>query len=128
MQVVILSKKEEKKEKLLREVIVKIGLKQEDNKDGITMKTLLNSGATGLVMSPEFIKKNKFKKKKLERPIYIRNVDNTLNYKRLIEYTVEIELFYRGHKKRIKIDVIEGQKCSIMLEISWLAHYNPEID
>jgi len=53
----------EKKEKLLREVIVKIGLKQEDDEDGITMKVLLDSRVTGLVMSSEFARKNKFKKK-----------------------------------------------------------------
>ena len=53
----------EKKEKLLREVTVKIGLKQEDDEDGITMKALLDSRVTGLVMSSEFARKNKFKKK-----------------------------------------------------------------
>ena len=53
----------EKKEKLLREVIVKIGLKQEDDEDGINMKALLDSRVTGLVMSSEFARKNKFKKK-----------------------------------------------------------------
>ncbi len=40
--------------------MVKIGLKQEDR---ITMETLLNSRATGLVISLEFTRKNKFKKK-----------------------------------------------------------------
>ena len=81
------------------------------------METLLNSGATGLVISLEFTRKNKFKKKKLKRPIYIRNVDSILNYERLIEYTVEVELFYRGHKKRIKIDMIRDQKYSVILGI-----------
>jgi len=51
-------------------VIVKIGLKQEDDKERIIVKALLNSRATGLVMSLEFARKNKFKKKKLERSIY----------------------------------------------------------
>jgi len=39
----------------------------------------------------------------------MRNVNDIFNYKRLIEHMVEVELFYRGHKKRIEIDVIEGQ-------------------
>ena len=43
-----------KKEKLLREVIVKIGLKQEEDEEEIVVKTLLDSGVTGLVMSSEF--------------------------------------------------------------------------
>ena len=31
-------------------------------------------------MNSEFVRKNKFKKKKLDRPIYIRNMDNTFNH------------------------------------------------
>ena len=41
----------EKKEKLLREVMVKIGLKQEYNEDGITVKALLDSSTIELVIS-----------------------------------------------------------------------------
>ena len=47
----------------MREVSVKIGLKQ-DEEEGIVVKALLYSGVRGLVMSSEFAKKNKFKKKK----------------------------------------------------------------
>jgi len=57
-------------DKLLKEVIVKIVLKQKDNKDGITVEMLLDSGMTWLVISSKFARKNKFKKKKLDRPIY----------------------------------------------------------
>jgi len=70
----------EKKEKLLREVIVKIKLKQEeDEEEEIVVKVLLDSGITGLVISSKFVKKNKFKKK-LERLIYVGNMDGIFNY------------------------------------------------
>ena len=95
----------EKKEKLLREVTVKIELKQKNDKEGIVVEALLNSGTIGLIMSLEFVRKSKFKKK-LDRPIYIRNIDSIFNHKEPIEYIVEVELFYRGHKKRMEIDVI----------------------
>ena len=39
------------------------------------MEILLDSGATELVMSSEFARKQEFKLKKIERPIYIRNID-----------------------------------------------------
>ena len=45
--------------KTLREVIVKIGLERIDMQEGITVEVLLDSGATELVMSSEFAKKNK---------------------------------------------------------------------
>ena len=63
MQARISIKESEMKKKLLREVTVKIRLKQRDNKDEITMEVLLESGVTGLVMSLEFSRKNRFKKK-----------------------------------------------------------------
>ena len=88
---------------------------------------LLDSSATELIVSSEFVKKNKFKKK-LERQIYVRNVNSIFNHKGLMEHMVEIELFYRGHKERTEIDMIGEQKWSVILEILWLVCYNPEID
>ena len=44
----------------------------------------------------------------------MRNIDGTLNRK--------------GHKERIEIDVIGGQKWNIILGMPWLAYYNSEID
>ena len=102
--------RKEKKEKTLREVVVKIGLKQEEEEKGIMTEMLLDSGATGLVMSEEFARKHRFKRTKLERPIYIRNVDGMLNYMRPIRDTVEVEIFFKGYKERMSIDVIGGQK------------------
>ena len=58
-------------------------------------------------MSPEFVKKQEFKLKKIENPIYIRNVDSTFNKKGPIENTVEINIYYQGHRERTEIG---GQK------------------
>jgi len=102
--------RKEKKEKTLREVVVKIGLKQEEDKEGVVTEALLDSGAMGLVMSEEFARRHKFKRMKLERPVYVRNIDGTLNYAELIVDTVEVEIFFKEHKERTLIDMIEGQK------------------
>ena len=64
---------------------------------------------TRLVISSKFARKNKFKKK-LNRLIYIRNIDDIFNYERLIEYIVEMELFYRRYKEKMEINVIREQK------------------
>ena len=90
--------------------MVKIRLKQEEEEKGIVTEVLLNSGATGLVMSEEFAKKHRFRKRKLERPVYVRTVDGMLNYVGPTVDTVEVEIFFKGHKERMLIDVIEGQK------------------
>jgi len=65
---------------------------------------LLDSGATGLVMSSEFTRKQEFKLKKIEKPIYVRNMNGSFNKERLIEYTVEVNI------------------------LLWLVYYNSEID
>jgi len=64
-----IEEKKEKKEKILREVTVKIGLKQKEEEEGVVTEALLDSGATGLVMSEEFARKHKFRRTKLERLI-----------------------------------------------------------
>ena len=68
------------------------------------MEVLLDSSMTGLVMSLEFTRKNKFKKK-LKKLIYMRNMNIIFNDERLIKHIVEVELFYKGHKERMEIDI-----------------------
>ena len=108
--------------------MVKIGLKQEEEEEGIVTETLLDSGATGLVMSEEFARKHKFRRTELERPVHVRNVDGTFNYVGPIVDTVEVEIFFKGHKERTSIDVIGGQKWGVILGMPWLRHHNPEIN
>ena len=92
------------------------------------MEALLDSGAMGLVMSSEFSRKQGFKLKKLERLMQVRNVDRLFNKEGPIENMVEVNIYYQGHRERTEIDVIRGQKWSVILGIPWLACHNPEID
>jgi len=41
---------------------------------------------------------------------------------------VEVNIYYQGHRERTEIDVIGGQKWSVILGMPWLARHNPEID
>ena len=92
------------------------------------MEALLDSGVTGLVMSLEFARKQDFKLKKLERPINVRNVDRSLNKEGPIVHMVEVNIYYQRHKERTEIDIIGGQKWTVILEMPWLVYHNPEID
>ena len=71
----------------------------------------------GLVMSSEFARKQGFKLKKLNRPIYVRNVNSLLNKEGSIEHIVEVNIYYQGYRKRTEIDVIRGQKWIVILEM-----------
>ena len=94
---------------------MKIGLKRIDKQEGIMVEALLDSGAMGLVMSSEFTRKQRFKLKKLERPMHIRNVDGLLNKEGPIEHTVKVNIYYQRHRKRTEINVIGGQKWMVIL-------------
>ena len=95
---------------LLREVTVKIGLERIDMQKRIIVEVLLDSGVIGLVISSEFTRKQRFKLKELDRSMYIRNVDGSLNKERPIKYMVEMNIYYQEHRERMKINIIEGQK------------------
>jgi len=74
------------------------------------MEALLDSRTTGLVMSSEFARKQGFKLKRLERLMYIRNMNSSLNKEGMIEHIVEVNIYYQGYRERTEIDVIGGQK------------------
>ena len=48
--------------------------------------------------------------KKIERSIYVRNVNSSFNKKEPIEHMVEVNIYYQEHRKRTEIDVIDSQK------------------
>jgi len=85
-------------------------LERIDTLEGVMVEALLDSRATGLVISSEFARKEGFKLKRLERPMQVRNVDRSFNKEGPIENTVEVNIYYRGHVERTEIDVIGGQK------------------
>ena len=93
----------------MQEITVKIGLKQKEDEKGIIVEVLLDSEAIRLVI--------RFKKTKSEKPIYVRNVNSTFNYEGPIDHTVEVELFFKEHKEKTLMDIIGGQKQSVILEM-----------
>ena len=95
---------------MLREVMMKIVLERIDTQEGVVVEALFDSKAIGLVMSLEFARKQEFKFKKIERPIYVRNVNGSFNKKEHIKYIVEVNIYYQKHRKRMKIDMIGGLK------------------
>jgi len=115
-------------ERSLREVTMKIGLERIDMQEGTTVEALLDSRVIRLVMSSEFARKHGFKLKKLERLMNVRNIDGSLNKKGPIKHIVEVNIYFKEHRERIEIDVIEGQKWMVIFGMLWLAYYNPEID
>jgi len=57
----------------------------------------------------------------------VRNVDGSFNKEEPIEYMVEVNIYYQGHRERMEINIIEEQKWSVILGLPWLTCHNPEI-
>ena len=79
------------------------------------VEALLDSGATELVISSEFARKQGFKLKKIEKSIYIRNMNILFNKEGPIKHMVEVNIYYQGHRERMEIDIIGSQKWSVIL-------------
>ena len=65
----------EKLKKYLKEEMVKIKLKRIDTEKKVIVEALLKSSAISFIISLEFARKQRFKLKKTERLVYVRNVD-----------------------------------------------------
>jgi len=98
-----------------------------DTHDGIMVKVLLNSSIMGIFMDRRMTAMHGLKLQKLERPIIVRNIDGT-NNSRGAMYQVECNVYYKGHVKRIRIDVCNLGKTEVILGMPWLVVHNPKIN
>jgi len=81
---------------------------------------LLDSGAMGMFMNKGIAERHGFKMRKLERPLKVKNVDGTENSRENITYQVEVNVFYKNHVERMRMDVCNLGKTKVILEMPWL--------
>jgi len=86
-----------------------------DTYEGVTVKALLDSGATEMFMNRKMVARHKFNLQKLKRPVAVRNVNGTSNSTREIMHQVEVNVYYKGHIERIRIDICDLGKTDIIL-------------
>jgi len=63
-----------------------------------------------------------------ERPIAIRNIDRMNNSREAIMYQIECNIYYKGHVKRMRMDVCDLGKTEVILGMPWLIVHNLEIN
>ena len=83
--------------------------------EGITVKVLLDSGATRMFMDRKMVAKYRFKLQKLERLVVMRNVNSTNNSTGAIIYQVEVNMYYKNHVEKIQMDVCNSEKTDVIL-------------
>jgi len=107
---------------------MKVGLEKLESHEGIAVKALLDSGATGLFMDTTFVREKGFKMERMKNPLLVKNIDRTVNVRRAITHQVKCNMFFKGHVERVRMDVCNLGKTEVILGILWLVAHNPEID
>ena len=79
-------------------------------------------------MNRKIAAKHEFRLQKLDRPVMVRNVDGINNSIETITYQIEVNMYYKNHIKRMKIDIYNLKKIDVILEMPWLQIYNSEIN
>jgi len=87
---------------------------------GITVKVLLDSGVTEMFMDQKIVARHGFRLQKLKRPIVVRNIDGINNSIGAITYQVEVNIYYKSHVEKIRMNVYNLGKTDIILEMLWL--------
>jgi len=114
--------------KILREVWLDIGIEKVDMHEDVTVKVLLDSSIMGMFINREIAKRHGFKMTKLKRPLKVKNVDGTENSEGNIIHQVKVNVFYKNHMKRIRMDMCNLGKTKVILRMPWLQAHNPEIN
>jgi len=107
---------------------MKVGLEKLESHEGVAVKVLLESGATGLFIDMAFAKEKGFRMEKMKKPLLVKNMDGTVNVGGAITHQVECNMFFKGHVERVRIDVCNLGKTEVILGMPWLAAHNPEIN
>jgi len=94
---------------------LKVGLEKLESHEGVAVRALLDSGATGLFIDTTFAKEKGFRMEKLKRPLLVRNVDRTVNAGGAIMHQVECNMFFKEHVERARMDVCNLGKTELIL-------------
>jgi len=96
--------------------------------EGIMVKALLDSGVTEMFINKKMAAKHGFRLQKLKRPVAVRNVNGTNNSGGAITHQVKVNMYYKSHVERIRMDVCDLGKTDVILGMPWLQAHNPEIN
>ena len=94
----------------------------------LPVRALLDSGATRMFISRDFVQKHELETYRLPHPITVHNIDGSPNKHGSITEEVELILCYRDHSERAHLAVANISWQSIIIGYLWLLHHNPEIN
>jgi len=97
-----------------------IGVEKVDTHKGVTVKVLLDSGTTEMFMDRKMAARHRFGLHKLKRPVQVRNMGSTNNSVEVITHQVEVNMYYKNHIEKMRIDICNLGRTDVILGMPWL--------
>lgn len=94
----------------------------------IKVKTLIDSGATGMFIDNRFVEEHGWNVEMLEQPIPIYNIDGTLNASGKVTKTIDLVLEIQDHREHATFIITRLSGVRVILGHSWLKQHNPRIN
>ncbi|RXW14033.1 hypothetical protein EST38_g11824 [Candolleomyces aberdarensis] len=104
------------------------GIRNEQTKEDVEVKALLDSGAGDTFMDRNFAKKHRIPVTRLNTPIKVYNVDGTPNKEGRVSHFARIKFTVNNRTRRIPFLITGLGKEDIILGLPWLQKENPIIN
>jgi len=90
---------------------------------------LLDSGASACFIDEDFVKNQKITLVKKTKPVHVEVIDGrSLISGDITHETIPLDIVIKDHTSIVTFNVIKSPSNPIILELSWLEKYNPQID
>jgi hypothetical protein len=91
--------------------------------------TLVDSGATGILINTRFIKKHQFREWNIPQKIELFNADNSKSYiTNKVRLQMKIEKDAQTHQETVDFYIGDIGSNDVILGTDWLIKHNPNID
>ena len=94
----------------------------------VDTRALIESGASISCLDWGFVRKHSLPTMQLQKPIYARNANNSINSKGVICFTSTLFLSIKGITRKVTFHVISLGNENVILGLPWLKDVNPTID
>ena len=95
---------------------------------GVDTHALIDSGTSISCLDWGFVRKHSLPTTRLQKPIYARNADNSINSKGVIRFTSTLFLNVEGITRKVTFHVISLGNEKVILGLPWLKDINPTIN
>jgi hypothetical protein len=99
--------------------------------EGHRARALIDSGCTGIFMTPRFAQQLRIRLQRKARPFPLQAIDGqrvTYNHGMVDEETEELALRLGRHREQIQFDITESPGSDIILGLPWLKTANPHLN